>query len=111
MHGYNAAQVGGIAQLVERLHGMQEVSGSIPLISTRVLNCYFLSPFVFISLSNLGLLFWVAIFFSDSLKLLIYKVNQWIAKQLNRSFGEAKIIFDIMHSFIRLESIFKWQWM
>ena len=26
--------VGGIAQLVERLHGMQEVSGSIPLTST-----------------------------------------------------------------------------
>ncbi len=26
---------GGIAQLVERLHGMQEVSGSIPLTSTR----------------------------------------------------------------------------
>lgn len=28
-------QFGGIAQLGERLHGMQEVSGSIPLISTR----------------------------------------------------------------------------
>jgi hypothetical protein len=27
--------VGGIAQLGERLHGMQEVSGSIPLISTK----------------------------------------------------------------------------
>ena len=27
---------GGIAQLVERLHGMQEVSGSIPLTSTRI---------------------------------------------------------------------------
>ncbi len=27
--------VGGIAQLGERLHGMQEVSGSIPLISTN----------------------------------------------------------------------------
>jgi hypothetical protein len=26
--------IGGIAQLGERLHGMQEVSGSIPLIST-----------------------------------------------------------------------------
>ena len=25
---------GGVAQLVERLHGMQEVSGSIPLTST-----------------------------------------------------------------------------
>ena len=28
--------VGGIAQLGERLHGMQEVSGSIPLTSTKV---------------------------------------------------------------------------
>jgi hypothetical protein len=28
---------GGIAQLVERLHGMQEVSSSILLTSTRVL--------------------------------------------------------------------------
>ena len=27
---------GGIAQLVERLHGMQEVSGSIPLTSTTI---------------------------------------------------------------------------
>ena len=27
--------LGGIAQLGERLHGMQEVSGSIPLTSTR----------------------------------------------------------------------------
>ena len=27
--------VGGIAQLGERLHGMQEVSGSIPLSSTK----------------------------------------------------------------------------
>ena len=28
------AKIGGIAQLGERLHGMQEVSGSIPLTST-----------------------------------------------------------------------------
>ena len=28
-------QYGGIAQLGERLHGMQEVSGSIPLTSTN----------------------------------------------------------------------------
>jgi len=28
-------QRGGIAQLGERLHGMQEVSGSIPLTSTK----------------------------------------------------------------------------
>ena len=31
---------GGIAQLGERLHGMQEVSGSIPLTSTKVLETY-----------------------------------------------------------------------
>ena len=30
-----AQQYGGIAQLGERLNGIQEVSGSIPLISTR----------------------------------------------------------------------------
>ncbi|CDL85783.1 conserved hypothetical protein [Xenorhabdus szentirmaii DSM 16338] len=29
---------GAIAQLGERLHGMQEVSGSIPLSSTKILN-------------------------------------------------------------------------
>ncbi len=28
-------QLGGIAQLGERLNGIQEVSGSIPLISTK----------------------------------------------------------------------------
>ena len=34
---YNSPSfVGGIAQLGERLHGMQEVSGSIPLTSTRI---------------------------------------------------------------------------
>ena len=34
---YNLVSVlqGGIAQLGERLHGMQEVSGSIPLTSTK----------------------------------------------------------------------------
>ena len=30
------SNVGGIAQLGERLHGMQEVSGSIPLTSTNI---------------------------------------------------------------------------
>ena len=30
-----SVSVGGIAQLGERLHGMQEVSGSIPLTSTN----------------------------------------------------------------------------
>ena len=29
------SQYGGLAQLGERLHGMQEVSGSIPLFSTN----------------------------------------------------------------------------
>ena len=29
------ASYGGVAQLGERLHGMQEVTGSIPVISTR----------------------------------------------------------------------------
>src|SRR6516225_9078510 len=34
------AKIGGIAQLGERLHGMQEVSGSIPLTSTnRLAGC------------------------------------------------------------------------
>ncbi len=32
---YNLRLFGGIAQLGERLHGMQEVSGSIPLTSTK----------------------------------------------------------------------------
>jgi hypothetical protein len=31
---------GGLAQLGERLHGMQEVSGSIPLISTNTLSLH-----------------------------------------------------------------------
>ena len=33
---YTRRLFGGIAQLGERLHGMQEVSGSIPLTSTKV---------------------------------------------------------------------------
>ena len=32
----NEFQAGAIAQLGERLHGMQEVSGSIPLSSTKM---------------------------------------------------------------------------
>ena len=37
---YVEAKIGGIAQLGERLHGMQEVSGSIPLTSTnRLAGC------------------------------------------------------------------------
>jgi hypothetical protein len=32
---YFSKSCGGIAQLGERLHGMQEVSGSIPLTSTK----------------------------------------------------------------------------
>ena len=31
-----AREIGGIAQLGERLHGMQEVIGSIPFTSTKV---------------------------------------------------------------------------
>ena len=34
----SVSKIGGIAQLGERLHGMQEVSGSIPLTSTKKLN-------------------------------------------------------------------------
>ena len=34
----NVIPKGGIAQLGERLHGMQEVSGSIPLTSTKCRN-------------------------------------------------------------------------
>ena len=38
---------GGIAQLVERLHGMQEVSGSIPLTSTSFQRFgFFAKPFL-----------------------------------------------------------------
>ncbi len=37
---------GGIAQLGERLHGMQEVSGSIPLTSTKKQNLLQLSSVV-----------------------------------------------------------------
>ena len=32
----SVSKIGGIAQLGERLHGMQEVSGSIPLTSTSI---------------------------------------------------------------------------
>ena len=39
---------GGIAQLVERLHGMQEVSGSIPLTSTKILKAWLSSQAFFI---------------------------------------------------------------
>ena len=35
MRALFGATLGGIAQLGERLHGMQEVSGSIPLTSTK----------------------------------------------------------------------------
>ena len=46
MRSYNARSfdVGGIAQLGERLHGMQEVSGSIPLTSTKESSSLPLSP-------------------------------------------------------------------
>ena len=45
-------QYGGIAQLGERLHGMQEVSGSIPLTSTTVVE--WMRPKV-LTLSSRGL--------------------------------------------------------
>ena len=42
MQKLKAYTIGAIAQLGERLHGMQEVSGSIPLSSTRKrLKCCF----------------------------------------------------------------------
>ncbi len=39
---------GGIAQLGERLHGMQEVSGSIPLTSTSLERRCCISPVPFV---------------------------------------------------------------
>ena len=36
MLSFTASALGGLAQLGERLHGMQEVSGSIPLSSTKI---------------------------------------------------------------------------
>ena len=43
-----ATEYGGIAQLGERLNGIQEVSGSIPLISTKsVENHWFSTLFSF----------------------------------------------------------------
>ena len=35
---YNFYCYGGIAQLGERLNGIQEVSGSIPLVSTKIVD-------------------------------------------------------------------------
>jgi len=46
MHNFGLAGSGGIAQLGERLHGMQEVSGSIPLTSTSISNRFVRVPFV-----------------------------------------------------------------
>ena len=43
---YNSRSFGGIAQLGERLHGMQEVSGSIPLTSTN--QALFIAKMVFV---------------------------------------------------------------
>ena len=39
----SATEFGGIAQLGERLNGIQEVSGSIPLISTKSREIYSIS--------------------------------------------------------------------
>ncbi len=33
------SHLGAVAQLAERLHGMQEVTGSIPVSSTILMNC------------------------------------------------------------------------
>jgi len=41
---YNALLSGAIAQLGERLHGMQEVGGSIPPSSTAINSLFVLSP-------------------------------------------------------------------
>jgi hypothetical protein len=44
---------GGLAQLVERLHGMQKVSGSTPLISTPMfimVSAFFAETIYFLSL-------------------------------------------------------------
>ena len=51
------ASYGGLAQLGERLHGMQEVSGSIPLFSTKKhrTSCE-VQCFSFLSESKLGAL-------------------------------------------------------
>ena len=35
---FSTSPLGGLAQLGERLHGMQEVSGSIPLSSTKTMS-------------------------------------------------------------------------
>ena len=43
--------IGGIAQLVERLHGMQEVSGSIPLTSTIFKKPAFQLAFYYLNIS------------------------------------------------------------
>ena len=45
---YNPFRYGGIAQLGERLNGIQEVSGSIPLISTRTKTVQLTSCTVFL---------------------------------------------------------------
>ena len=45
-----ALRNGAIAQLGERLHGMQEVSGSIPLSSTKIQTLAFARVFLYLSL-------------------------------------------------------------
>jgi hypothetical protein len=41
---------GGLAQLVERLHGMQKVSGSTPLISTKTMKPFIYMCFKFLKI-------------------------------------------------------------
>ena len=47
-----STQYGGIAQLGERLNGIQEVSGSIPLISTKSLENLVFSRLFIVFLKN-----------------------------------------------------------
>ena len=47
---YNNLSFGGIAQLGERLNGIQEVRGSTPLISTKILGSMATENFYFSSL-------------------------------------------------------------
>ena len=62
-------EFGGIAQLGERLNGIQEVSGSIPLISTTKSPEFFGIQDFFLLVSNDFIVFWAS-FFPSSLCML-----------------------------------------
>ena len=51
---YNATRCGGVAQLGERLNGIQEVRGSIPLVSTNSDKNFFVYRPKNIGIKNLG---------------------------------------------------------